>query len=223
MDILVLGGTSFVGRWIVEDLLARGHDLTLFTRGVTGPDLFPGVPRLVGDRATGEYGELGARDAVVDVSAYVPRHLAQAAQALGPVGRYLLISTVSVYDAQRAGGEITEESHATGTRPGHRGHRRRHLRRAQGGVRGRPRGPLRRPGDRRAAGHRGGTARPDRPLHLLGPTRPRGRPGRRPRSTGPARAGGGRAGPGRSGHAAAGAGPARHVQRHGTGARGEPG
>ncbi len=110
MDVLVLGGTSFVGRWIVSDLLARGHAPTLFTRGITAPDLFPDVPRLTGDRASGEYGALLDHDAVIDVSAYVPRHVAQAADALGSVGRYLFISTGSVYDRTAAGDGITEDS-----------------------------------------------------------------------------------------------------------------
>jgi 2'-hydroxyisoflavone reductase len=113
MDILVLGGTSFVGRWIVEDLLARGHTPTLFSRGVTGTDLFPGAARVVGDRDTGDYAGLrdGRWDAVVDVSAYVPRHVAEASEALqGKASRYLFISTGSVYDRLAAGDGITEQS-----------------------------------------------------------------------------------------------------------------
>ena len=55
MRILVLGGTSFVGRAIVEDALRTGAEVTLFSRGKTGTDLFPGLPRLIGDRDTGDY------------------------------------------------------------------------------------------------------------------------------------------------------------------------
>ncbi|MGY1752963.1 NAD-dependent epimerase/dehydratase family protein [Blastococcus sp. SYSU D01042] len=101
MRILVLGGTSFVGRALVEEALARGDELTLFSRGRTGTDLFPDVARLVGDRESGDYAALqgGDWDAVLDVSGYVPRHVAQAADALaGSTGRYLFISTGSVYD-----------------------------------------------------------------------------------------------------------------------------
>jgi 2'-hydroxyisoflavone reductase len=113
MDVLVLGGTSFVGRWIVEDLLARGHVPTLFSRGRTGAELFPGVARLVGDRDTGDYGTLagGAWDAVVDVSGYVPRHVVESAGALADHrGRYLFVSTGLVYDPDLAGDVITESS-----------------------------------------------------------------------------------------------------------------
>ena len=70
MRILVLGGTAFVGRAIVEDALRSGAEVTLFGRGITGCDLFPGVTRLRGDRDTGDYAALrgGTWDATVDVS-----------------------------------------------------------------------------------------------------------------------------------------------------------
>lgn len=112
MRILILGGTSFVGRAIVEELLRHGHDVTLFSRGKTGADLFPGVERRLGDRATGDYASLegGAWDAVVDVSGYVPRHVGQAMDAVGDgVGRYLFISTGSVYDYKQAPAYLDED------------------------------------------------------------------------------------------------------------------
>jgi 2'-hydroxyisoflavone reductase len=101
MRLLLLGGTAFVGRAIVETALARGHEVSLFSRGLTGTDLFPEVERLVGDRDSGDYASLaeGEWDAVIDVSAYLPRNVTQAADALGDrIGRYLFISTISVYD-----------------------------------------------------------------------------------------------------------------------------
>ncbi|MFJ2780636.1 NAD-dependent epimerase/dehydratase family protein [Kitasatospora sp. NPDC087315] len=100
MRILVLGGTSFVGRAIVDDALRTGAEVTLFTRGRTGRDLFPAAARLIGDRDTGDYAALGTGrwDAVVDVSGYLPRHVGQAMDALGDrVGRYLFISSQAVY------------------------------------------------------------------------------------------------------------------------------
>lgn len=104
MRLLVLGGTSFVGRAIVEDALRTGAEVTLFGRGRTNPELFAEAPRLIGDRDTGGYTALGegSWDAVVDVSGYVPRHVGQAMDALGDrVGRYLFISSHAVYE--RAG------------------------------------------------------------------------------------------------------------------------
>ena len=98
MRILVLGGTQFVGRHIVDAALARGHEVTLFNRGQTNPELFPGVARLRGDRD----GDLGALegtswDAVVDTSGYVPRVVRATLDALGDVGRYTFVSTISAY------------------------------------------------------------------------------------------------------------------------------
>lgn len=113
MRILVLGGTSFVGRTIVEDALSHGAEVTLFGRGRTGADLFPGVTRLIGDRDSGDYAALGAGtwDGVVDVSGYVPRHVGQAMDALGDrVARYLFISSHAVYDDTRLGPGSTEDA-----------------------------------------------------------------------------------------------------------------
>jgi nucleoside-diphosphate-sugar epimerase len=98
--ILILGGTAFVGRAIAADSLQAGAEVTLFGRGRTGPELFPGVRRLIGDRDTGDYEALrGAEwDAVIDVSGYVPRHVGQAMAAIGGnAGRYVFISSHAVY------------------------------------------------------------------------------------------------------------------------------
>ncbi len=111
MRILVLGGTAFVGRAIVEDALRSGAEVTLFGRGRTGTDLFPGVPRLAGDRDSGDYTALrdGRWDAVVNVSGYVPRHVGQAMDALGDrAGRYLFISSHAVYQHTATDPDPTE-------------------------------------------------------------------------------------------------------------------
>lgn len=113
MRILVLGGTDFVGRAIVADALKRGHDITVFSRGRTGRELFPGVPRLIGDRDTDDYAALreGTWDAIVDVNAYVPRHVAQSMAALGDrAGRYLFISSHAVYLREGIGPGTTENT-----------------------------------------------------------------------------------------------------------------
>jgi nucleoside-diphosphate-sugar epimerase len=99
--LLVLGGTRFVGRALVEQALARGHDVTALHRGVTGsvPD---GVTSLVADRADVEqlHTALDGQswDAVVDTWASAPRVVADAVEALhGRVDRYAYVSTRSVY------------------------------------------------------------------------------------------------------------------------------
>ena len=112
MRILVLGGTAFVGRAIVEDAIGTGAELTLLGRGKTGQELFPGVPRLRGDRDTGDYAALrdGSWDAVIDVSGYVPRHVGQAMDALQDrVGRYVFISSHAVYRHEGLPAGATEE------------------------------------------------------------------------------------------------------------------
>lgn len=111
--ILILGGTAFVGRAIAEDALRAGAEITLFGRGRTGSDLFPGVSRLTGDRDTGDYAALrgGDWDVVVDVSGYVPRHVGQAMEAIGDnTGRYLFISSHAVYRHEGLAAGATEDA-----------------------------------------------------------------------------------------------------------------
>ncbi|WP_135230619.1 NAD-dependent epimerase/dehydratase family protein [Deinococcus fonticola] len=105
MRILVLGGARLVGRHIVEALVAAGHEVTMLSRGQTQADLPAAVERLLGDRNDGAPGlsALAGRswDACVDVSGYTPRQVRASAEFLkGRVGRYVFISTVSVYAEQ---------------------------------------------------------------------------------------------------------------------------
>jgi 2'-hydroxyisoflavone reductase len=98
--ILILGGTAFLGPRVVEEAVKRGHKVTLFNRGKTRPGLFPDLEKLHGDRDKNDLKALEGRkwDAVVDTSANVPRWVKQAAAVLGPnVGRYLYVSSISVY------------------------------------------------------------------------------------------------------------------------------
>ena len=100
MNLLILGGTQFVGRHIVLEALARGHRVTTFTRGKTQDDLPAEVERLHGDR-DGDLTALEGRawDVAIDVSGYVPRVVRQSAELLrGAVKRYVFISTISVYE-----------------------------------------------------------------------------------------------------------------------------
>jgi len=98
MRILVLGGTQFLGRHVVDAALERGHDVTLFNRGRTRPDLYPGVEKLRGDRDGGLEPLAGRSfDAVVDTSGYVPRIVRETIEALGDAGHYTFVSSISVY------------------------------------------------------------------------------------------------------------------------------
>ena len=108
MKLLVLGGTAFLGRHLVEAALERDHEVTLFNRGRTNPDLFPAAERLTGDRDGGLEPLRGRRwDAVVDTSGYVPRVVRQSAELLRDSGVYAFLSTGSVYPLQA--GDRSEE------------------------------------------------------------------------------------------------------------------
>ena len=104
LRILVLGGTHLVGPAVVREALSRDHDVTLFNRGLTRPELFPGVEKLRGNRFP-EIGEgLTALrthrewDVVFDITAYYPRLVEETARLLsGRVGHYIVMSSISVY------------------------------------------------------------------------------------------------------------------------------
>jgi 2'-hydroxyisoflavone reductase len=100
--ILVLGGTRFVGRAIVDAALGRGDIVTLFNRGKSNPGLFPGVETVTGDR-TVDLAPLDGRefDVVMDVACYDPAVARLSAEAFrGRTGRYVFVSSVSVYASQ---------------------------------------------------------------------------------------------------------------------------
>jgi 2'-hydroxyisoflavone reductase len=112
MRLLVLGGTWFLGRTLVEHALARGWQVTCFNRGRTGKDV-PGAESMRGDRTNSadvqRLAALGPWDAVVDTSVYEPPEALLTARALRPVAaRYVLVSTVSAY--QRWPHEPVDES-----------------------------------------------------------------------------------------------------------------
>jgi 2'-hydroxyisoflavone reductase len=89
VKLLVLGGTKFLGRAVVESPLERGDEVTMFNRGLTDPELFPEVEKLRGDR-DGDLSALDGRewDAVIDSSGYLPRVVRASAELLrSAVGR----------------------------------------------------------------------------------------------------------------------------------------
>ena len=99
MNVLILGGTIFLGRHLVSALQERGHTVTLFNRGVHIADDLQQIEKLHGNR-DGDLSALVGRkwDAVIDTCGYVPRIVGMSAQLLAPnVDRYIFISSVSVY------------------------------------------------------------------------------------------------------------------------------
>ncbi len=111
MRVLILGGTEFLGRWLVGELLQRGHEITLFNRGLTNPELFPEVVQIHGDRTSDLSALTGGHwDAVIDTSGYAPSAVRRSAETLSAaVERYIFISTLSVYSDFSLPG-VNEES-----------------------------------------------------------------------------------------------------------------
>ncbi|GAB3232192.1 NAD-dependent epimerase/dehydratase family protein [Glycomyces halotolerans] len=101
MRVLVLGGTRFLGKALVDLAVGRGWEVAAFNRGVSGEDV-PGVRPVRGDRTRREdldrLARLGPWDVVVDVAGVIPAQVRDAARVLGPVSdRYVFVSTVSAY------------------------------------------------------------------------------------------------------------------------------
>ena len=97
--VLVLGGTLFLGRHIVEAALARGHEVVLFNRGRRNPHLFPQIEKLRGDR-DGDVAALRGRrfEAVIDPSGYRPEQVRAVTDVLGgAMAHYIFISSISAY------------------------------------------------------------------------------------------------------------------------------
>jgi 2'-hydroxyisoflavone reductase len=102
MKVIVLGGTGFFGPHLVEALLAKRHEVTLFNRGKTNPQLFPNLEKLQGDRdpnkGEGIKALEGKRfDACIDNSGYFPRMVKASAETLAKNGlkQYVFISSIS--------------------------------------------------------------------------------------------------------------------------------
>jgi 2'-hydroxyisoflavone reductase len=113
--VLIIGGTKFLGRHLVEAALTNGHTVTLFNRGRTNPELFPGVEKVHGDRSA-DLSPLAGRswDLAIDTCGYVPRVVRASAKLLAnAVEHYTFISSISVYsDFTRPG---MDESGPVGT------------------------------------------------------------------------------------------------------------
>jgi 2'-hydroxyisoflavone reductase len=112
MRILVLGGTRFAGRAIVDAAVGRGDTVTLFNRGKTDPGLYPGLETVIGDR-TADLSALDGRefDVVMDVACYDPAVARLSAEAFRDrTGRYVFVSSVSAYARQSTTEEQLEDA-----------------------------------------------------------------------------------------------------------------
>ncbi len=99
LDILILGGTGFIGPHEINYARSRGHRVTMFNRGKTAPGMFPDIEALIGDRDD-QLDSLKGRDwdAVIDNSGFYPRHARLSAELLnGHVDQYMFVSSISAY------------------------------------------------------------------------------------------------------------------------------
>jgi nucleoside-diphosphate-sugar epimerase len=101
MRVLIVGGNRFMGYWLTWRLLAAGHQVAHFNRGLTRDPFGDRIERLTGDRTTGDFARLLAGssfDAAVDFAVFTGADAAGAVEALrGRVGHYVFISTGQVY------------------------------------------------------------------------------------------------------------------------------
>jgi 2'-hydroxyisoflavone reductase len=99
MEILILGGTKFLGPHLIRAANDRGHSVTTFTRGLHQREDHSPAESLIGDRNT-DLQKLSERrwDAVIDTSGYLPSQAASSARFFSTrAGRYLFVSSISVY------------------------------------------------------------------------------------------------------------------------------
>ncbi|MCU0315524.1 MAG: NAD-dependent epimerase/dehydratase family protein [Fimbriimonadaceae bacterium] len=111
MNLLVIGGTAFVGRAFTESALAAGWTVTHFNRGKTNTNDFKHVETIQGDRKLG-FDPLSDRtfDAVVDTCGYLPGDVRLSAEFFRErCNRYLFVSTISVYDTIEGVTEFKED------------------------------------------------------------------------------------------------------------------
>jgi 2'-hydroxyisoflavone reductase len=101
MKVLVIGGTGYIGSHAVGELARRDHEVSVFARGITEPQLPEGVSLIKGNRHNPE--ELARLrphgfEAVIDINAYTREETQSAINTFdGTLTRFVHLSTISVY------------------------------------------------------------------------------------------------------------------------------
>jgi nucleoside-diphosphate-sugar epimerase len=103
-NVLVIGGTRFIGRLLVQRLLRAGHRVTIATRGYAPDPFGDRIQRIRTDRrnelAMRSLAKAGRFDIVYDQMCYSPLDAAIAVRTFaGQVGRYVMTSTIDAYRA----------------------------------------------------------------------------------------------------------------------------
>lgn len=105
MDILILGGTQFVGQYMVHECLSRKHNVIVFNRGLSNPGLFSDIKNVKcinGDRTKND--DLKSLndekwDVVIDVPYFPTDIVKKSVDSLyDKAKKYVFISSMSVYD-----------------------------------------------------------------------------------------------------------------------------
>lgn len=110
--VLVLGGTNFIGRTLVEQLIELGdYEITLFNRQLNNSTLFPELNKIKGDRETDDIKQISTQswNYVIDLSCYYPHVLNSTISALKQVDQYVFISTCSAYNNEDKKGFLKKE------------------------------------------------------------------------------------------------------------------
>jgi nucleoside-diphosphate-sugar epimerase len=102
MKILVIGGTGFIGAYVVRRLTRDGHDVSVFHRGQTEADFPSSVQQIYGDRKrlsdfADEFKEI-APDVVLDLNPYSEEDAVLLLNTFrGVTGRVVALSSQDVY------------------------------------------------------------------------------------------------------------------------------
>jgi 2'-hydroxyisoflavone reductase len=116
-SILILGGTMFAGRLLVEKLIAANlYQVTLFNRGKSNHQLFPDIQQIHGNRESDAIQQIFEQhwDVIIDFSGYYPVTFQKLIQNLrGKVGRYIFISTISVFPMGEKEEQVINENSPT--------------------------------------------------------------------------------------------------------------
>ena len=102
MKVLVIGGTRYMGKLLVQNLLNEGHDVSIISRGNQQPNWWNQIKHIKADRSNKKELESGLKgmefDWVYDSQAYRKEHVEDFGNLMnGRVGKYLFVSTGSIY------------------------------------------------------------------------------------------------------------------------------